>query len=66
METEFQYCLWNEECKDESVYIIMQAWGLCRGWKIEIKFQRAELTVNAVKYVSSFQHATNIQEVVFE
>jgi hypothetical protein len=76
----------NEECKDESVYVMMQAWGLCRDetYKLiaenenfarrneifarrnEIKFQEAELTVNAVKYVSSSQHATNIEKAVFE
>jgi hypothetical protein len=69
----------NEECKDESVYIIMQAWGLCRdetykliaeneifATKNEIKFQGAELTVNAVKYVSSSQHSTNIEKFIFE
>ena len=69
----------NPECKDESIYETMQAWGTMRDetYKLiaenpmfetrsEVKFEGNELTVNAVKYVSSSQHAINIEKVPFE
>ena len=69
----------NAECKEESVYDTMQAWGTLRDetykmiaenpiferWE-ELTFKGDELTINAVKYVSSSQHAGKVERVSFE